>query len=1016
METALLACRCIDTKPPCSVEALRFSPDGRWLAVGRSSGVVEVFSSTSRHLKLRLVDSSCTSVRNIVWFPLTVAAVEAVSASEGGRLSEENEMNNSNAISLFGWRLVTAGLHGMVTSWNLRTCRVEVESPSYGGAVFSLCRAPADVCSPAFAAACDDGRVRLFQLGGLAEEVCREARGSAAADPLVAEGAADEVRVITTLPKTKTRLLSVCWYSADLVFAGNAAACISRFSRGGPHQAFVADGKMMLETQPAAGSSSESNATLVWNLRALRRRSLLVSGDSRGRVTLWSLPACVALRSLQVHVADVLDLEIMVCIDSFIGAHADAETPIVQMQQEVIFSVGVDGKIAAINRTEEDRWVVGACRFPHLCDTQAIACLPRIPGGPDASLVVTGAADGSIKYMQQLTELAGLKAPCLSFCLSPAMQGLQRPRILWKKRLFLCSSEEDVGIWHIEDSALQDSAASTSHDNTSPPLLRLARLSLQPGVKIKCCDLNRDGHLVAVGSDAGLRLFAVHLKEVKDLSSLNIQDVECIGSCSISEAVTAVQFVSRSVVACCHYSKKQRRSANFRKLLHEGDESAGTKAGEERRTKRRTESQGSRDASGVRSQRWVYSELPSLRETEALPEPLLKEGGTFCLSFIKVSTGQEMASARGLPFPIVLMKLSADMTKLGCLNSNGSIFVVNTKAFEATHFFPNVFKGGESVASFCFSPDATRMFVLGTRNGYFTASLDTNESESALRGESNELTEGDKADNTSARRRQKRNIQQRIRSIPTRQLSRGDGCILDAEWLEPSSSESCVLCLTPSSLYKIPISKYDEKAERPNKFRKTRRTDIRLLNVSSASEDERAESPEAPSPHAGFFPRGFKKLPSRRPVMIGPSPVHAAGFCVPRLLPPSLFANHQEPSSSAWSVSASCHSPSRTASTRSTATTPADSPVSDGRGEESAGNNGVKGKSQDAFGALRHSEGKGFIGFAFESCKKPPNRAEASNAPPTPPAGHVLILLEALSTRESATPPLPHFSRKRYGT
>ena len=44
--------RCIDSQPPSSVEALQFSPDGRWLAVGRSSGIVEIFSSVSRHLKL----------------------------------------------------------------------------------------------------------------------------------------------------------------------------------------------------------------------------------------------------------------------------------------------------------------------------------------------------------------------------------------------------------------------------------------------------------------------------------------------------------------------------------------------------------------------------------------------------------------------------------------------------------------------------------------------------------------------------------------------------------------------------------------------------------------------------------------------------------------------------------------------------------------------------------------------------------------------------------------------------
>ena len=55
---------------------------------------------------------------------------------------------------------------------------------------------------------------------------------------------------------------------------------------------------------------------------------------------------------------------------------------------------------------QEDRWVVRACRYPHLCDSQAVACLPRVPGGPDGSLIVTGAADGSIKWMRNLTELA----------------------------------------------------------------------------------------------------------------------------------------------------------------------------------------------------------------------------------------------------------------------------------------------------------------------------------------------------------------------------------------------------------------------------------------------------------------------------------------------------------------------------------------------------------------------------------------------------------------------------------
>lgn len=149
---------------------------------------------------------------------------------------------------------------------------------------------------------------------------------------------------------------------------------------------------------------------------------------------------------------------------------------------------------------QEDRWVVRACRYPHLCDSQAVACLPRVPGGPDGSLIVTGAADGSIKWMRNLTELAvgprtaeahihclpihshvcscllrscsfvwsggavlqGLKAPCLPFCLSPSLRGLQRPKVIWKKRLLVCPSATDIGIWCAVEAA-----------ETNPPLDRI---------------------------------------------------------------------------------------------------------------------------------------------------------------------------------------------------------------------------------------------------------------------------------------------------------------------------------------------------------------------------------------------------------------------------------------------------------------------------------------------------------------------------------------------------------------
>lgn len=80
----------------------------------------------------------------------------------------------------------------------------QVECPSYGGAIFSLCRSPPELGLPAFAAACDDGRVRLFQLAGPAEQACRTVNGDPYAGMLQIDGSKEEIRLTHTLPKTKS--------------------------------------------------------------------------------------------------------------------------------------------------------------------------------------------------------------------------------------------------------------------------------------------------------------------------------------------------------------------------------------------------------------------------------------------------------------------------------------------------------------------------------------------------------------------------------------------------------------------------------------------------------------------------------------------------------------------------------------------------------------------------------------------------------------------------------------------
>lgn len=117
---------------------------------------------------------------------------------------------------------------------------------------------------------------------------------------------------------------------------------------------------------------------------------------------------------------------------------------------------------------------------------------------------------------------------------------------------------------------------------------------------------------------------------------------------------------------------------------------------------------------------------------------------------------------------MVLMIPSPDSGKLACLNSNSSILVVDTGSFQTTHFFPNVFRRGESVASFCFSPDSTSLFVLGTRNGYFIADMDDpndvlNEGHSIDHGDSN-VCDG-QTDATGSRKRRRRQSQRNVRSV-----------------------------------------------------------------------------------------------------------------------------------------------------------------------------------------------------------------------------------------------------------
>ena len=140
------------------------------------------------------------------------------------------------------------------------------------------------------------------------------------------------------------------------------------------------------------------------------------------------------------------------------------------------------------------------------------------------------------------------------------------------------------------------------------------------------------------------------------LPQLEIQDLQCLGACRVKEMVTALQFVSRSVLACCFFSHKSRKAANYRRLRGVGkvvgsvstSDSVGNGVDEKTQKGRgKTEEESS---CATTSKKWFCKDIPCMREAEALPDRLGEIDGKFCLSFIKVSTGTELASVRDLPF------------------------------------------------------------------------------------------------------------------------------------------------------------------------------------------------------------------------------------------------------------------------------------------------------------------------------------------------------------------------------
>ncbi|PFH34997.1 hypothetical protein BESB_058840 [Besnoitia besnoiti] len=802
METDLVCCRCVEVKA-VGVEALAASPDSRWLAVARSNATVEIYDTATNSLSVRLSDESCTSTRSLLWVPASpraaVVAYEAAAAKAGEYVSfterrralaakrgaEETDYEKDDfACDLYEWRLLTAGLHGVVSEWNLRTLRIQSETPSYGGAIFSLSAPPHGAPANFFAAACDDGRVRLFAVQGApARAALSSTRQTPAArkhtdsdsesdsDDDGIEGAdEDGILLKASLPKTAARLLSVSWYAPGLLFAATAASTILRFSASTLSASvslsaftshlgagtFVADGKMILvnasQTRQVNQQKGESGdeklngkkgssaaPVLVWCLYSLPSVHLLLSGDSSGCVTVWSVPTCVALRRLQLHAADVLNLEAHAVVP--VGG-SDREDRNGELKRSLprdraivtVVSCGVDGKLSIGFRQKDGDWTVGPAKYPHACDIRGLALLPPPQGSagnrkrlvhlaPPSSLVAwTGAVDGVVRCTERLTGISRVRGPAPTLPFDPLAAGVL-PHInvaaSGRDGLVLACSDNGLELWNISPlssspsmSLLSSSplASSTSLSTSSPSsasIVKLLRVSLRDSLRPQCGDIAPDGTLVAAGSRRGLHLFGLHLKE------LEVVDVEGGSGCDSVRDVRALRFISDTVLVCCcsarpKSSSRRRFSFSSQKegSTHTSRTDAGEGEGEEDAEGNGAHANKTRTTAVSLAAAAIESEWNAVRDTGAEERFGSLSGGAYRVVCLDVWRGGKVLGELGVfPYPVRSFETSDDGALLSCLFSSGSLVVVSLADFSPLRFFPAFpLSAGMPIVCACFSP------------------------------------------------------------------------------------------------------------------------------------------------------------------------------------------------------------------------------------------------------------------------------------------------------------------------
>ena len=336
---------------PAAVVALAVAPGGFVVALARETGDLEIYDTADWRCTARVPGHDGAAISSLAW----CAPFDGGLDDDGG---DEDAVAGAPPC-----RLLSAGLDGQITEWDLNTLRARGATDSHGGSVWALAAEPlVRLDRPQrVAAACDDGCVRVLTLAG-------------------GDGVGAGLHHRRSFNHVDGRLLSLAWTRCGRAIAAGS-------SRGAVHvfdcEAYAELARITVGAGdgPGAGDAEER---CVWALQYLPCGTL-VSGSSDGDVTFWDGEHATKISAHRQHKADVLAL---------------AATP----DGRAVFASGVDSRIAVFERaadgsgdasagSETYKWTFTGAKRPHTHDVRALA-MAAAPPAEDKSGTAAGKRGG----------------------------------------------------------------------------------------------------------------------------------------------------------------------------------------------------------------------------------------------------------------------------------------------------------------------------------------------------------------------------------------------------------------------------------------------------------------------------------------------------------------------------------------------------------------------------------------------------------------------------------------------